>query len=127
MLGPLQSWGCIFVAVATIIFDDGCNAQTPSPTSVTGCITDYDEEAGIDYFPIKAEILYATTFSVEYFPTYKVLNTTDFSQTATYVLYQCGTPQPEVNFEVQEYISIPVTSVATGTSNHIPRIEVRMA
>lgn len=93
-----------------------------SQTIADGCVTDYDASAGVDYFPDKAEIAYAQTFSVEYFPAYKVL---DISGTI-YVLYQCGTPQPELaaNVAVQQYISVPVTTVATGTPDHIPRIEV---
>lgn len=75
----------------------------------------------MDYFPDKAEVQYAETFSVEYFDTYKVL---DIFGTV-YVLYQCGTPEPTLDdVTVQQYISIPVSKVATGTPDHIPRIEV---
>lgn len=89
-----------------------------------GCVTDYDAAAGVDYFPDKAVVTYAETFSVEYFPTYKVLSSTDGWVTTTYVLYQCGTPEPTLDETVQAYISVPVTTVATGTPDHIPRIEV---
>lgn len=90
-----------------------------------GCVTDYNETAGVDYFPVKAVISYAETFTVEYFNSYKVLTTTSPSWgSATYVLYQCGTTKPVLDVEVQLYISIPVTRVATGTPDHIPRIEV---
>lgn len=92
-----------------------------------GCVTDFDAEAGVDYFPDKAVINYAQTFSVEYFPTYKVLSITDGLSSTTYVLYQCGTPEPTLDIPVQQSISIPVTTVATGTPDHIPRIEVQTA
>lgn len=103
-------------------------AQASSGSSLTsnpeGCVTDYDAAAGVDYFPDKAVVEYATTFSVEYFPSYKVLNVTGFS-TTTYVLYQCGTPQPVLEgTTVQQHIEVPVTNVSTGTPDHIPRIEV---
>lgn len=90
-----------------------------------GCVTDYDEAAGVDYFPDKAVIDYAETFSVEYFPTYKVLTVNDGFADTSYVLYQCGTPVPSLDIPVQQNISVPVTIVSTGTPDHIPRIEVQ--
>lgn len=99
---------------------------TPTPAPVTasaavGCVSDYDASAGVDYFEDKAELEYAESFTVSYQKTYKLLNITG----TVYVLYQCGTPQPVLDdVEVQEYISVPVTIVATGTPDHIPRIEV---
>lgn len=114
------SWARLLVAGVTITSVAQTGAQ------VVSCVEDYDESAGIDYFPEKVDIKYATTFSVEYFPSYKVLNTTLFGEKGTYVLYQCGTPQPDMGgMEVQEYFSVPVSRVATGTPDHIPRIEVR--
>lgn len=100
-------------------------AVSSSPSgNLGGCVEDYDPSAGVDYFPDKAVLEYATTFTVEYFPSYKVLNVIGFS-TSTYVLYQCGTPEPVLdNTVVQQYIEVPVTNVSTGTPDHIPRIEV---
>lgn len=92
-----------------------------------GCVTDYDAAAGVDYFPDKAVVSYAETFSIEYFDTYKVLTTMDDFSSTKYVLYQCGTPEPTLDEPIQQYISIPVTTVATGTPDHIPRLEVRRA
>eukprot|EP00752_Nemacystus_decipiens_P009351 g8357.t1 len=89
-----------------------------------GCVTDYDASAGVDYFPDKAVIDYAETFSVEYFSTYKVLTIMDAFSSTSYVLYQCGTPEPTLDMTVQQYISVPVTNVSTGTTDHIPRIEL---
>ena len=101
-------------------------SPTAAPTAITtqtsdDCVSDYDASLDIDYFPDKAEITYAQTFSVTYNMTYKVLTICG----SNYILYQCGTPLPEItNMDVQEYISIPVGRVATGTPDHIPRIEV---
>lgn len=103
-------------------------ASEPSPTAGGDCVTDYDANAEVDYFPNKANIQYAETFSVEYSLSYKVLNATEGKDgnSTLYVLYQCGTPQPNLTeLTIQEYIRIPVTKVATGTPDHIPRIEVR--
>ena len=101
------------------------SAMTEAPTAsagIQGCVSDYDSTAKVTYFRDEAEIKYAQTFAVTYEPSYKVLNITG----TVYILYQCGTPKPELSdVTVQEYISVPVTRVATGTTDHIPRIEVR--
>lgn len=96
-------------------------ASTSLSSNPDGCVTDFDAAAGVDYFPDKAVVEFAQTFTVEYFPTYKVLNVTG----TVYVLYQCGTPEPTLDEPVQLYVSVPVTTVSTGTPDHIPRIEVR--
>lgn len=124
-----QRWGKLFttaaaVAVAGFMAADRSMvlAQTSaSSTTAEGCVADYNASAGVDYFPDKAEINFAESFTVEYFPAHKVV--TISSQ--VYVLYQCGTPQPDLaDIDVRLYISVPVTTVATGTPDHIPRIEV---
>lgn len=113
------------LAVAAAGVAGGLAQLTSNPT---GCVTDYDPAAGVDYFPEKAVINYAETFSVEYFPTYKVLTImADNFPTSSYVLYQCGTPEPTVDGPVQQYFSVPVDIVATGTPDHIPKIEVQRA
>lgn len=113
------------VALASLMLaaDLSVLAQTTSAsTTAEGCVSDYNASAGIDYFPVKAEIQYAETFSVEYALAHKVVTIAD----VVYVLYQCGTPEPDLSAEmdVQLYVSVPVTTVATGTPDHIPRIEV---
>lgn len=124
-----QRWGKVFtttaVALASLMLaaDLSVLAQTTSAsTTAEGCVSDYNASAGIDYFPVKAEIQYAETFSVEYALAHKVVTIAD----VVYVLYQCGTPEPDLSAEmdVQLYVSVPVTTVATGTPDHIPRIEV---
>lgn len=110
----------LMVAAAGVL--GGLAQLTSNPD---GCVTDFDAAAGLDYFPDKAVVNYAETFSVEYFPTYKVVTTTNGLSSTSYVLYQCGTPVPTLDEPVQQYISVPVTTVATGTPDHIPRIEVK--
>ncbi|CAM9956513.1 unnamed protein product [Discosporangium mesarthrocarpum] len=98
----------------------------PATNFIDGCVTDYDETATIDYFPEKVTLKYAETFSVEYFNNYKVL-TVGTGANATYVLYQCGTPVPVVTstkYPVLHYISVPVQKVSTGSSSHVPFLEL---
>lgn len=126
MVGETRSWRFLVSLVAALASVCCTTAQTTSSVTADGCVADYDPSAGVDYFPIKAEIKYAETFNIEYFLSYKVVTIMGGGMNMTYVLYQCGTTQPDVgDLEVQEYISIPVTRVATGTSSHVPRIEVR--
>lgn len=125
-----QRWGKLFTTAAAVAAAGLMIADRPvvlaqtsaSTTTADDCVTDYDASAGVDYFPNKAEIEYAETFSVEYFPAHKVVTIAGY----VYVLYQCGTPEPDLSadMDVQLYISVPVTIVATGTPDHIPRIEV---
>lgn len=125
----------LMVAAETTSASSASASASPTASSSLssnpdGCITDYDSSAGVDYFPDKAVVEYATTFAVEYFPSYKVLTVIDVESNSTYVLYQCGTPQPDLGDTaavVQQYIEVPVTNVSTGTPDHIPRIEVRFA
>ncbi|CAM9439659.1 unnamed protein product [Scytosiphon promiscuus] len=137
-LGRTMTTKTLLVAVAALgLMGGGSRTNTvlaqQSSSSLSsnpdGCVTDYDADAGVDYFPDKATIEYAGTFSVEYSLTYKVLRSYgDFfdptAVTEVYVLYQCGTPKPSIEEEVQLYISVPVTNVSTGTTDHIPRIEL---
>lgn len=126
-----QRWGKLFttaaaVAVTSLMAADHSVvlAQTNASTTAEGCVANYNASAGVDYFPDKVEIKYAESFSVEYFPAYKVVTISD----NVYVLYQCGTPEPDLaDMDVRLYISVPVTTVATGTPDHIPRIEVSAA
>lgn len=102
-----------------------CDALRATDNASADCVTDYDASANVDYFPDKADVRYADTFSVEYFPAYKVVTVTNFTANYTFVLYQCGTPAPELTGQqVERYLPVPVTQVATGTPDHIPRIEV---
>ncbi|CAB1103470.1 unnamed protein product [Ectocarpus sp. CCAP 1310/34] len=102
------------------------SGSSPLSSNPDGCVADYDAAAGVDYFPDKAVIEYAETFTVDYLPTYKVLTVSDGFSDTVYVLYQCGTPVPDLDDTtvVQQYISIPVSNVSTGTTDHVPRIEL---
>ena len=83
------------------------------------CVTAYNPS--VDYFPNKITADEATTFNVTYHNSYKVVETTG-QINQTFVLYQCGTPQPTVA-GVSLYISVPVTHVALGVVTVIPWLE----
>lgn len=103
---------CLFGALLLSI-------STTSANLVAGqCAAPYS--ATTDYFPDKAVVQYAAGFTVAYRNNYKVVTNTKVNE--TYVLYQCGTPAPDVpgaNFT----FSVPVTGVALGDTTYVPRIE----
>ena len=75
------------------------------------CATSYDQET--DYFPDKTEAQYAKEWEVEYFDNYKVITVdTDTSPDAqnliSYVLVQCGTPEPELAGDLADAMVVQV-------------------
>lgn len=102
------------------------NAVAPTSNYVAGaCYVNSTHLATTDdLFPVKAIPKYAQGFTIEYFPTYKVL-TNVAGGNLTYVLYQCGTTPPAATpaLENATYISVPVTKVAVGGTTYIPRVE----
>eukprot|EP00939_MAST-03C_sp_MAST-3C-sp1_P000581 g581.t1 len=86
------------------------------------CVCDYLDH--VDYFPQKLTQTYADTFSVTYHKHYKVINVTA-NPGAPLVLYQCGTPRPNLNdtYPSATYIQIPIKRVMVASSTFIPWIE----
>ncbi|CAM9558067.1 unnamed protein product [Choristocarpus tenellus] len=112
----------LWLVLALLLINTSRSSVAPTANLLT-CVTDYDETANVDYFPEKATITRAETFSVEYFNSYKVLTVSDDFAQSTYILYQCGTPQPVVA-NTTAYIEVPVSNISTGSSSHIPYIEL---
>ena len=88
-----------------------------------GCITDY--QAGVDYFPVKSEITYATNFSIAYHDSYQVLTVpqpTEGGTPAEYVLVKCGAPTPELTGDLADapVVTTPVTSLYSASTTHLP-------
>ncbi|MGS0687060.1 ABC transporter substrate-binding protein [Nakamurella sp. GG22] len=87
-----------------------------------GCITDYTE--GVDYFPAKSQVEYATNFTIEYEDSYQVLTVKEPTQggsAESYVLVRCGAPKPELTGELAEatVVTTPVTSLYSGSTSHL--------
>lgn len=89
------------------------------------CVTDYAAE--VDYFPEKATLTHAETFSIDYFDHYKVItvNTPWFGATKAdafqYVLVQCGTPAPE-GYEDALVIEIPSAEIIVMSTAQLPQL-----
>ncbi len=112
------------VCIAVLII--ACQSTTPTLTTQTphkNCVQDYNSNT--DYFPQKANIKYATGFSVEYQNNYKVVTVNnpwkDASTSFKYVLVECGTPAPE-DFKETKIITIPINTVASLSTTHLPHL-----
>lgn len=90
-----------------------------------GCVTAF--EPGTDYFETKSNVDHAENFSVEYFGNYKVVTVDRPSpggQSESYVLVQCGTPEPELGPELANAprVTVPVRSLFSGSTSQSPAL-----
>ncbi|WP_435278072.1 ABC transporter substrate-binding protein [Rhodococcus yananensis] len=106
----------------------GCSAtgtDTAPPPAADGCITDFDAET--DYFPDKSQIVDAENFHITYENSYQVLTVDEpFSGASpeAYVLVKCGAPAPELTGDLADaqQITVPITSLHSGSTTHLPSI-----
>ena len=113
-----------------LILTCGLIAAAPPPRLVAqranvtkGCVERFD--ATTDYFPDKAAVEDATTFSVEYRRSYKVVRLKEAypgGPPEQYVLVQCGTPVPTLTGALMgaQVVSIPITSLFAFSTTHLP-------
>lgn len=100
-------------------------AELPAPTAnlTDSCVESYQE--GVDYFPEKAEVIHSNGFTIEYFPTYKVVTVHSpfpgAAEVATYVLVQCGTAVPE-GYEEAVTVEVPVNSLVAMSTTYLPHL-----
>lgn len=98
--------------------------SAPGANSREGCVSEYRPEE--DYFPAKAQVDYATGFTVEYHRHYKVVTVgmpwQQNQPPLRYVLVQCGTPVPEVP-GATAVIEIPVQRVVALSTTHLPYLD----
>ena len=107
----------------SLLLTAGCNRPAEAPTAAgKDCIEDYDPAT--DYFPDKTQLEFAQNFSVEYHHSYKVVTVrpADGSVEEKYVLLQCGAPAPNLEGELSKarVIAIPITSLFSAASAHMP-------
>ena len=101
-----------------------CSAPVNAAASLKGEISSQSESK--DFFPLKTELRYAQTFTIEYHQNYKVVTVLqpwrDADTTFTYVLVQRGTTIPDEISDAQ-VIEIPVQSVASLATTHLPYLD----
>jgi len=87
-----------------------------------GCVDRFDPSA--DYFPDKATIEDAATFSVDYRRSYKVVTVNEAyvgGPSERYVLVQCGAPSPVLPGELAgaQIVAVPITSLFVFSTTHL--------
>jgi len=113
----LLSNGIAATIVLSLLSCTSVNGENPQE-----CVTEFDETK--DYFPDKAVVDFAETYSVEYGNSYKIVTNTDAGK--SYLLYQCGTPIPS-NLNQSSYdaiLSIPLTNFGLEYSTFVPFTEL---
>lgn len=99
--------------------------ETVLEENLTECVTAFDEN--VDYFPEKATLTHAETFTIEYFNNYKVISVTtpwygaEETDAFQYVLVQCGTPTPE-GYEDAQVIAISSADMISLSTAQLPQI-----
>ncbi len=99
---------------------------TELETNAVECVTEYAE--GVDYFPEKATFEDAQNVAVEYFDHYKVVSVNGgMGDIFTYVLVQCGTPEPETDAIPEDTAIIEVPTgrvIALSTTQIVHLVEL---
>ncbi|MCK0090328.1 ABC transporter substrate-binding protein [Rhodococcus sp. F64268] len=107
----------------------GCSTDTTDTVTDTaapdGCITDFDPS--VDYFPDKSEVVDAENFSITYENSYQVLTVDEpypGAEPESYVLVKCGAPAPDLSDDLADaqQISVPVDSLYSGSTTHLPLV-----
>mmetsp|Transcript_24092 Transcript_24092/g.77679 ORF Transcript_24092/g.77679 Transcript_24092/m.77679 type:complete len:519 (-) Transcript_24092:431-1987(-) len=117
-----------------MLFVATASGLAPTTNLVEGaCVEDYDPiaHANVDFFPVhvtgasefygKVSSDYALLWDVSYHGTYKLL--VNHLREETYVLWQCGTPRPEVE-GADGYFEVPVRRAATTSTTYMPYFEI---
>ncbi len=109
----------------------GCGGPGPGESGgrgdAEGCVTDYAE--GRDYFPDKSTVTESELWDITYHGSYKTITLTDTENTdgekLKYVLYRCGTPQPEATGDLEGALAVqvPVTNVSVTSFNALAMVD----
>ncbi|MFD7660492.1 ABC transporter substrate-binding protein [Actinosynnema sp. NPDC059797] len=115
-------------AAALLLVLAGCGGTSPGASSrPEGCATEHAE--GRDHFPDKSTVTESELWDIGYHGSYKTITLTDTENTGgpelKYVLYQCGTPQPEATGELEGalFVQVPVTNVSVTSFNALAMVD----
>ncbi|KAJ3048503.1 hypothetical protein HDU99_009149, partial [Rhizoclosmatium hyalinum] len=108
---------CVVLA-GSLLAADSVAAQAAATNLQTGCVTNYDPNT--DYFPEKIDGSNSPHLTYTYAKNYKTIFNS-FSNETT-VLYQCGTPKPDV--KAKNIIAVPITSVTVGDTTVVTYLEL---
>jgi iron complex transport system substrate-binding protein len=98
----------------------------PEQNLAEGCVPEGQFDSSVDYFPEKVDLQYTDNFTVEYFNNYKLVTVETpwpgATESAQYVLVQCGTPAPD-GFLDEQIIPVPVGSIVTMSTSYLPFLD----
>jgi iron complex transport system substrate-binding protein len=115
----------VLLVILVAVLSGNIFAQEALAENLRECVTEYDPD--VDYFPEKAVLTHAETFTIEYFNHYKVITVTtpwygaSDADAFQYVLVQCGTPVPE-GFENAQVIEAPAADIISMSTAQLPQI-----
>ncbi len=107
---------------------DQTTAPAPAANLTRGCVADGDYSPEVDYFPAKTDVRHAERLAIRYEPNYKVVTVSDANfegASFTYVLVQCGTPDPPLEGDLASatVIEVPVSSMAVMSTTILPGLD----
>ncbi|KAF9134516.1 hypothetical protein BGW39_006781 [Mortierella sp. 14UC] len=116
---------CVFLLLIPFLISPA-SAQGQGAIGGQNCVTNYDPNANVDYFPSKITVDNAALFKVRYEKNFKVVTNTAAGQNKDYVLYQCGTPAPAASGFANGtvFVSVPVKAAASLTTTSVAFIEM---
>jgi iron complex transport system substrate-binding protein len=118
--GTFGAWA-IAVVVCVAMPQAGTQRRAPA-NRTTGCIGQFDPAT--DYFPDKAKLESATTFSVRYERSYKVVSVNESypgGPPERYALVQCGAPPPPLTGDLAgaQLVTVPIASLFVLSPTHL--------
>lgn len=123
-MGILNVNGKALTSLLSLIFIK--QAYSLKTNLVDRCATESEKFTETDFFPDKAKLKDATTFSITYHGTYKVI--TNLAQDEKYLLYQCGFDVDELSINTTQYrivTSVPLPDGLALTSTvQVPLMEL---
>ena len=113
--------GAGVLGLCAIVVADGAPVRQAANLP-SGCVDHF--EAATDYFPDKAALEDAATFSVEYRKSYKIVTVKEAyvgGPPEHYVLLQCGAPMPALVGELAgaQVVPVPITSLFVFSTTHL--------
>ncbi|KAK3845417.1 MAG: hypothetical protein J3R72DRAFT_29464 [Linnemannia gamsii] len=118
---------CAFLLLVPFLISPA-SAQGQGAIGGQNCVTNYDANANVDYFPSKISVDNAALFKVRYEKNFKVVTNTaaGTNKESVYVLYQCGTPAPAATGFANGtvFVEVPAKAVASLTTTSVAYIEM---
>ncbi|KAJ1554859.1 hypothetical protein HK096_000805 [Nowakowskiella sp. JEL0078] len=132
LAGSLVVIAAVCITLAVVLSKNNTNSSTTaSSSSITknlqGCVAEGKYDSNINYFPEQLDLYVPNpNFQVKYFNNYKVItNSLDPKNIEIIVLYQCGTPKPNLtDVKATRVIPVPIKSIFVGDTTSVSFLEL---